>query len=213
MLSVYTYVIDHDLGLAPNPFWGYCTLAVCKPKIRSSKQLKVGDWIVGTGSVALEKKFKRPKGKFVNKVIYVMEVNEIISFEEYWKDFRFNVKKPNVNGSLTRMYGDNIYYPLDGDWGQLNSAHSNYDGSMNLKHLKKDLSGKNVLISDNFYYFGNNLIDVPMKFVKLFKVGVGEKKNTDELAVEFITWIKDTQTKGITGEPIDWILHSQKSAF
>ncbi|HCD3629949.1 TPA: hypothetical protein NBO47_003868, partial [Klebsiella pneumoniae] len=23
----FTYKIDHDFGLAPNPFWGYCTLA------------------------------------------------------------------------------------------------------------------------------------------------------------------------------------------
>lgn len=213
MLSVYTYVIDHDLGLAPNPFWGYCTLAVCKPKIRNSKQLKIGDWIIGTGSVALEKRFKKPKGRFVNKVIYAMEVNEIISFEEYWNDFRFNVKKPNVNGSLVRMYGDNIYYPIDNEWGQLDSAHSNHDGSMNLKHRKKDLSGKNVLISDNFYYFGDNLIKVPMRFIKLFKVGVGQKKNKDELAVEFITWIKETQVKGITGNPIDWELHKQGNIF
>ena len=26
-----SYVVRHDKGLAPNPFWGYCTLAVCTP--------------------------------------------------------------------------------------------------------------------------------------------------------------------------------------
>lgn len=213
MLSVYTYVIDHDLGLAPNPFWGYCTLAVCKPKIRKSKSLKTGDWIVGTGSVALEKRLKRPPGQYINKIIYAMEVTEILTFEEYWNDPRFFVKRPNVNGSLARKYGDNIYYPINDDWGQLDSAHSNSDGSMNLKHRKKDLSGKNVLISNNFYYFGDNLIKVPNKFVELFKYGVGEKKNQDELAIDLINWIKETQIKDITGDPIDWITHVQTSLF
>jgi len=213
MLSVYTYVIDHDLGLAPNPFWGYCTLAVCKPKIRKSKSLKTGDWIVGTGSVALEKRLKRPPGQYINKIIYAMEVTEILTFEEYWNDPRFFVKRPNVNGSLARKYGDNIYYPINDDWGQLDSAHSNSDGSMNLKHRKKDLSGKNVLISNNFYYFGDNLIKVPNKFVELFKYGVGEKKNQDALAIDLINWIKETQIKDITGDPIDWITHVQTSLF
>lgn len=213
MLSVYTYVIDHDLGLAPNPFWGYCTLAVCKPKIRKSKSLKTGDWIVGTGSVALEKRLKRPPDHYINKIICAMEVSEIRTFEEYWNDPRFFVKRPNVNGSLARMYGDNIYYPIDDNWGQLDSAHSNSDGSINVDHYKKDLSGKNVLISDNFYYFGDNLIEVPTKFIELFKYGVGEKKNQTPLAIELIDWIKKTQTKGITGDPIDWMNHIQTTLF
>lgn len=213
MLSVYRYVIDHDLGLAPNPFWGYCTLAVCKPNIRKSKSLKIGDWIIGTGSRALEKRLKKSHGYYINKVIYAMEVSEILTFKEYWNDPRFFVKRPNVNGSLARMYGDNIYYPIDNDWGQLNSAHSNSDGSMNADHLKKDLSGKNVLISNNFYYFGNNLIEVPEKFIKLFKNGVGEKKNQPLLAIELIDWIKETQKKDITGDPIDWMNHIQITLF
>lgn len=33
----FSYKIEHDFGLAPNPFGGYCTLAVCKSSIRSNK--------------------------------------------------------------------------------------------------------------------------------------------------------------------------------
>lgn len=210
MLKVYTYVLDHDLGLAPNPFWGYCTVAVCKPNIRKSKKLKIGDWIVGTGSRALEKRYKRPRGKYVNKLIYAMEVNEILTFEEYWNDARFIIKKPVLNGSLAKMYGDNIYSPLEnGDWGQLNSAHSNADGSANTKHLKADTSGKNVLISTNFYYLGDSCIPIPEKYEKLVWATQGEKTFENGIAADYIDWIIKNNTKGVTGDPIDWIKHTQ----
>ena len=54
-MKIYSYKIDHDFGLAPNPFGQYCTVAVCKPDIRKSKNLKIGDWIIGTGSKSLSK--------------------------------------------------------------------------------------------------------------------------------------------------------------
>lgn len=39
--NLYAYAITRDLGFAPNPFHGFCTLATCKPGIR--KTAKVGD--------------------------------------------------------------------------------------------------------------------------------------------------------------------------
>ena len=33
-MRLFTYVIVSDSGFAPNPYWGYCTLATCKPVIR-----------------------------------------------------------------------------------------------------------------------------------------------------------------------------------
>jgi len=62
-LTLYSYCIPHDNGAAPNPFWDVCTLAICKPKIRSVA--KIGDWVVGTGS----KEFG-----FENQVVYAMKV-------------------------------------------------------------------------------------------------------------------------------------------
>jgi Nucleotide modification associated domain 2 len=48
-VKVYSYVIEHDLEFAPNPFHGTCTLACCKPDIR--KKAVEGDYILGTGAV------------------------------------------------------------------------------------------------------------------------------------------------------------------
>jgi Nucleotide modification associated domain 2 len=41
--SVFSYVVTHDKGFAPNPYFGFLTLATCKPQIR--KSARVGDWL------------------------------------------------------------------------------------------------------------------------------------------------------------------------
>ena len=46
--TLFTYCIPIDDGAAPNPYWGICTLVICKPVIR--RVANVGDWVVGIGS-------------------------------------------------------------------------------------------------------------------------------------------------------------------
>ena len=46
MPNLFSYVLRYDDGAAPNPFWGTCTLAICKPAIR--RKANLGDWVVGT---------------------------------------------------------------------------------------------------------------------------------------------------------------------
>lgn len=71
-MKYFSYVISRDYGFAPNPFFGFCTLATCKPKIRENAQ--IGDWIFGTGSVALGCK---------DKLIYAMQVTNKITYDTY----------------------------------------------------------------------------------------------------------------------------------
>ncbi|MFC0668681.1 hypothetical protein ACFSKY_14665 [Azotobacter chroococcum] len=98
-MKLYSYVVARDFGFAPNPFFGFCTLATCKPKIR--KHASVGDWVVGTGA--------KSTYDYKGRLIYAMQVSEVLSFDEYWNDARFILKRPNLKGSLKVMYGDNIY--------------------------------------------------------------------------------------------------------
>lgn len=146
MKALYIYVVDRDFGFAPNPFHGFCTLATCKPRIRGTAQ--IGDWVMGVGGKRL---------KATGRCIYLMNVSEIVTFDTYWSDPRFTVKKPMRNGSPVMMVGDNIYHRdarLE-EWIQEDSHHSNADGSPNLKNLQTDTSSPNVLISTRFYYFGS----------------------------------------------------------
>src|SRR6218665_1452893 len=103
-MRVYSYIVEHDLGFAPNPFDGALTLACCKPQIR--KQAKTGDIILGMGAA-------RPK--LTGRMTYWMEVSEVLTFNQYWHDARFRRKRPNMRGTRYMRYGDNIYYKAEGE--------------------------------------------------------------------------------------------------
>lgn len=201
-MKYFSYKIEHDYGLAPNPFHGYCTLAVCKSSIRSNKNLEIGDWIIGTGSKTLGN---------LHELIFAMRLEEKITFNEYWQDIRFTKKKPIVNGSLVQMYGDNFYHQdkNSGEWIQENSAHSLADGSTNNGHLKRDTGGEFVLISKEFYYFGSKSPLVPDEYLEVCSEGRDMKSVSIpiETANKFITWLKTNYTIGNHGDPTSWKEH------
>ena len=103
--KLYSYVVAHDHGFAPNPYHEYCTLACCKPRIRGDAN--IGDYVIGTASIA--------KGKDDCHVVYAMRVTEVLSFDQYWSDKRFQIKKPRFDGDEVLHRGDNIYQRTCGD--------------------------------------------------------------------------------------------------
>jgi len=89
--TLYSYVVDHDLGFAPNPASGYCTLVHCKFGGHSGRrniveQADVGDWIVGTGGTS-----KDSAGH--GKLIYLMRVDEKLPFQRFLADARFRGRR------------------------------------------------------------------------------------------------------------------------
>ncbi len=201
-MKVYTYRIDHDYGLAPNPFGRYCTLAVCKSKIRRSNNFEIGDWVIGTGSKALENLTGK---EWSNRLIYAMKVTEKITMQDYWDDPRFQYKKPMMKGTLVSMFGDNFYHKdTNGEWIQEDSAHSNKDGSCNFEHKNKDTGGKNVLISEQFYYFGDNALLIPIELSEICHTTQGEKILKEQLQSDFLNWLLNNFHEGMQGTPINW---------
>lgn len=203
----FTYKIDHDYGLAPNPFGGFCTLAVCKSDIRKNKNLEVGSWFFGIGA-------KSVGTQYFKKLIFCMKVEEKLTFNDYWNDIRFQYKKPILNGSLVQMYGDNFYHQdKNGDWVQENSAHSLEDGTPNEKHLIRDTGGSFVLVSKNFYYFGENAITIPEEFTPAICTNARNMAfaKPQETVDAFIAWLQSNYEKGILyGDPISWSVHIKK---
>lgn len=201
-MGYYSYKIEHDFGLAPNPFGGYCTLAICKGDIRKNKRLAIGDWVFGTGSVKL---------KNLHYLIYAMKVGETLTFDQYWDDDRFQYKKPVLNGSLVQMYGDNIYHKdaKTGKWIQEDSAHSSAAGVLNEAHLNADINGKLVLISQDFYYFGDQAIKIPDNFLSICSEGRSVKSISIPKADadNFVNWLNKNYETGIIGDPINWKNH------
>jgi len=188
---LFSYIVKHDSGFSPNPFWGYCTLSCCKPAIR--RTAKPGDWIVGLSSKSLG-----------HKIVYFMKVQEALSFSEYFNDKRFKNKKPSYKKrEIIFRCGDNIYKPLTrGNYRQLESMHS--DGwKQNKAKKKRDLSGENVLISDNFVYFGRKVIALPPRFNDL-KIGRGHKNNfPEDLVKDFVKYAFRYKT-GLRASPTRW---------
>lgn len=204
-MAYYSYKITRDYGFAPNPFFGYCTLACCKPHIR--QRANVGDWIIGTGAI---------ENRLLYHLIFLMKITEKISFEEYWDDERFVRKKPVLNGSLKQMHGDNIYHKETGEWCQMDSHHSFYEGRLNEGNLKQDLSGKFVLVSNQFIYLGNKHIRVPAKYIELCPNNRQRDYITiknEELAIEFIDLLNKEYLLGVNGEPINWVEYNQLKLF
>ena len=196
-MRLYSYVVARDYGFAPNPFFGICTLATCKPLIRSHAQL--GDWIVGTGS---------KRHKLGGHLVYGMKVTETLNYDEYWNDPRFKSKRPNLRGSLKQAYGDNIYHrnPKTGRWLQENSHHSLPNGRPNRLNIAHDTQADRVLISTEFVYWGADgpLIPTDFRRYKGFDVCAhrGHKCNfPGELVHSFTIWIQSLGASGYVGRP------------
>jgi hypothetical protein len=201
-VKLHSYVVARDYGFAPNPFFGVCTLATCKPGIR--RVAEIGDWVVGTGS----KRRKRDRN-----IVYAMRVTGAMTFDQYWAHPRFQAKKPNLRGSKKQAFGDNIYcrHAQTKRWCQANSHHSMPDGSANRSNVVADIKADRVLISDDFVYWGGSGPSIPQKFLKYgipsisLCAGRGHKVNfPSALVQEFIAWIRSLAVKGYAGEPLDW---------
>lgn len=165
MSKGYSYIVARDFGFAPNPFNGVLTLATCKPIVR--KGAEVGDFVIGVTPRWLG-----------NKLLYMMKVSEVLTFDQYWKDERFSCKRPVMNGSLKVMYGDNIYHHAEnGSWIQEDSHHSLPNGKLNEDNLKRDTGTTDkVLVSTEFFYFGNKAIEVPKRHQGCLYKCFGQKK-------------------------------------
>lgn len=185
-MKFYSYIMDRDRGIAPNPFWDYCTLAMCTPNYRGIKADR-GDWIVGFSSA--------DNG---NKLIYAMEVSERLHFDKYFNDERFAKKKPILNGSWKQRCGDNIYsFNEEGDLKPIPSLHRD-----DKEIIRKDIHNPYVFISENFYYFGEKAIIIPDEFLDLIYRKRGIKCSFDQATVEgFLIWLQKNHTPGIHGNP------------
>lgn len=153
-MHLFSYVVRYDIGFAPNPFHGWCSLATCHQDFRG--RVAVGDWVVGTGSA--EKSLD-------GRLVYAMLVDEVVTFDDYWHDKRFAAKRPVRRGSMRQRYGDNIYHRDDaGNWVQADSRHSQGDGTPNAAHIAKDTKADAVLLARDYVYYGRSAVDIPARF-------------------------------------------------
>lgn len=192
MPRLYTYVVLHDSGFAPNPYHGYCTLACCKPLIR--KYARPGDWIMGGGAAT--------KGRGL-RVVYLMQVSEALTFEEYWDDPRFKAKKPCIDARCEDFVGDNIYPDAIGTQ-QLPSMHSEAGCSPCEDDMCRDLSVDRVLVGERFVYWGDDGPLKPHFPTEPLYFDRGHKfRYKPQLVTEFLEWVECLTEWGVQGSPGD----------
>ena len=198
-MRLFSYVVARDYGFAPNPFFGVCTLATCKPTIRRIGS--VGDWIIGTGG---------KQGNQKGCLVYVMRITEAMTFNEYWDDKRFLHKRPNLRGSKKQAFGDNIYFQDEiGQWQQQNSHHSYANGSPNPHNICHDTKADRVLLSEDYAYWGGLGVSIPQRFRNYngydICAGRGHKSQfPEDLIRDFVAWFRGLGVSGYLGAPLDW---------
>jgi len=180
-MKLYSYCLRYDTGAAPNPFWGICTLAICKPQIRKTAEKK--DWIIGLGSS------HSPIGDTSDCVVYAMQVTDkktMREYDDYCRTYSPDKIPDWQNRDYRRHVGDCIYDYSHGEppkmrWG----VHEE-------QNRKRDLGGVYVLISDHFYYFG----DKPVKLCDDLKPIIHDTRGHKSIANQpylekFLSWIAD----------------------
>jgi hypothetical protein len=178
-MRLYSYCLRYDDGAAPNPYWGTCTLAICKPAIR--RTANVGDWVVGLGSK------NSPVGDISGHVVYAMRVTRRLAMRDY-DDYCHSALPAKIpdwrHGDFRRRVGDCIYDFSSGATPTVrDSVHTD-------ANRERDLGGVNVLLSDHFYYFGNNSERLPDHLLPIVHQTQGHKSHAnEEFAHPFVQWI------------------------
>ncbi len=192
MPTLYTYCIPYDDGAAPNPYWGVCTLVICKPVIRRTAE--IGDWIVGTGST------HSPIEDISGCVVYAMRVSRTMTMEEYdaYVAEHLPEKVPQWrHRDARRRLGDALYdYSVD--------PPVQRPGVHGPGNVDTDLGGHNALLSDHFYYFGNRPVRLPQDLQGIVRQGQGHRSHSNAPYVErFVEWIDSLgyTPNSIMGEP------------
>lgn len=192
-MTLYSYCVRHDAGAAPNPYWGVCTLVICKPAIRRTAEKN--DWVVGLGSA------DSPIGDMSKHVVYAMKVTNRMPMAEY---DRFCIeqlpgKVPDWrHSSFARLVGDCIY-----DFSASDSPLLR-EGVHDEGNRETDLGGKYALLSDHFWYFGNRPVELPEDLLPIAHPFPGHKsKANTEYVSAFIDWIEGFAIvrNAVHGEP------------
>jgi hypothetical protein len=102
-MIVWTYVMTHDLGGAPNFEPPAITLTLCAPRVRL--QARLGDLVIAFNGKTVRGVSGNELHPERHSVRWAGIIAEAIPLADYWDDLRFEGKKPGKS----RGFPDNIY--------------------------------------------------------------------------------------------------------
>jgi hypothetical protein len=169
-MRLFSYTVRYDHGSAPNPFWGVCTLTICKPVIRRvAAEL---DWVVGLRG---------------DSVLYAMRVTDrktLAKYDEYCREHLPNKIPQWSSRDFRRRVGDCIYdYSVTNPPRLRESVHTK-------ENRETDLGGINALFSEDFYYFGCEPVPLPAGLTPIVHRRGHKSDANDPYISTFIRWIR-----------------------
>lgn len=201
-LTTRSYRMDHDLGFAPNPFFGWCTLACCMAELR--KYSAIGDVIVGIAGSG-----KQGLHRIHRQLIYWMVVEDDPSFDRYWNDPRFSQKRPRLNGPKMWAAGDRTYRhePGEPEWRFEQSMHYVSGAAQpNGGHVVRDTKVDRVLVGRTFTYWGKSGPRVPDHLIGLFPATRHYKNCPPGPDLDELHQLMGLNAPlGLAGDPADWV--------
>ena len=129
-----------------------------------------------------------PIGDVAGHVVYAMRVTRVLSLGEYdafcRRQLKGKIPKWNSDDFRERV-GDCIYdFAGRGEPRLRPSVHA-------AQNRRVDLSGKNGLLSEHFYYFGDKPVQLPAYLAPIVHQTQGHKSRANEQhAVAFVEWIE-----------------------
>ncbi len=230
MPKILFYKMTYDGGFAPNPFWGYLTLAACTPNHQRA-DLKKGDWLVGVESKSLSQQREKVglKKNIKRALIYIACVDEVMDLTSYFFDKRFADKRYRRDKDWRKRRGDNVYYLDKKIWKWTRGHNHEPEGLKSSpnsevffpetrfaflwRHQKarygvilQDIRGNRVFISKKFSYFGDKCIEAPREFHPYIPDrGIKYCKKNDPNFDVLLNKIEELLNKynGLVGEPIN----------
>ena len=122
--------------------------------------------------------------------------------------YAFNVKKPNLKGSLKQAFGDNIYHHnlQTGEWMQEPSHHSLPNGNQNLLNVDHDTQTEFILVGERFTYWGGNGPSIPNHFRNYNGIDICALRNhkcnfSVAFVNEFLAWFNSLNVSGYLYPP------------
>lgn len=227
-------VLKTDTGFAPHVRHGLISLATCAPQVRNSA--KPGEWVFAVGSrhyptrrelvyafrveytIHMDEYYNddrfhgrkpipgndNPAGDNIyaprNQVEKIAVVNGSVLPESASADAGDSYEKGEVDGVLCYTHERGEYFQLDPGYHDL----TNYKTD-----LEKQGDREKLLISSDFYYFGENSVTVPENIAEVVVPGFGDhesrnanRKESDvESVTPFVDWLRSNFRVGVHGQP------------
>lgn len=186
-MKIYFYKMVVDNGGAPCVDDGLLSLAICKPIIR--KQASIGDCLIGFGGKALD-----------GRLIYIAKVTGKYERGAYYRSTHYEQR----GDCIYRWNGDKLECKENAKY------HKNSSGLQHDVGIHPDYDRADVLISNDFRYFGNKETAECLDKYKglsgaLEKLGPGHRVNQEAgVKNELFSLIGETWLRygaGVIGSP------------